>query len=179
MKQVQSLFNRENVEIGDEHRVLGSAIESESACGKFRNYKQSEYNQIVLKLSKHAKIFPQCVFHCFTIGLQNKVIILSRTIPNLIENLDETKRKAKEKLIPAMTGKSDITDEERSFSLPIGYGGHNIVHPEDRRTELVEKMAACLNNDDDAEAQQSLIVKENRKVRKNERKNINFQRKIR
>ena len=95
LKQAQKLFIKENVEIVDGHRVLGSVIGSESACEKFRNHKQSEYNQIVEKLSKHAKIFPQNVFHCFTKGLQNKVTFLSRTTPNFIETLEETERKIK------------------------------------------------------------------------------------
>ena len=114
MKQAKSLFNKD-VEIVDGHRVLGSVIGSEAACDKFRSYKQSEYNQIVEKLSKHAKVSPQNVFHCLTQGLQNKVTFLSRTTPNFIGNLEETKRKIKENLIPAITGKSDITDEERSI----------------------------------------------------------------
>ena len=117
-------------------------------------------------MSKHAKISPQNVFHCFTKGLQNKVTFLSRTTPNFIENLEETERKIKENLIPAITGRSDITDEERSlFSLPVRDGGLNIVHPEDRVEELnwSRQMAACLDNDDDAEAQQSSIVKQVRK----------------
>ena len=68
--------------------------------------------------------------------------------------------------VPAITGKSNITDEERSlFSLPVRDGGLNIVHPEDRVEELnfSRQMAACLDNDDDPEAQQSLIVKQIRK----------------
>ena len=91
---------------------------------------------------------------------------LSRTTPNFIENLEETERKIKENLIPAITGRSNITDEERSlFSLPVRDGGLNIVHPEDRVEELnwSRQMAACLDNDEDAEAQQSSIVKQVRK----------------
>ena len=68
--------------------------------------------------------------------------------------------------IPAITGRSNITDEERSlFSLPVRDGGLNIVHPEDRVEELnwSRQMAACLDNDEDAEAQQSSIVKQVRK----------------
>ena len=61
MKQAQSLFNKD-VEIGDGHRVLGSVIGSEAACDKFRNYKQNEYNQIVEKLSKHAKNLTKIYF---------------------------------------------------------------------------------------------------------------------
>ena len=166
MKQAQSLFNKEDVEIVDGHRVLGSVIGSEAACDTFRSQKQSEYNQIVEKLSKHAKVSPQNVFHCYTKGLQNKVTFLSRTTPNFIGNLEETERKIKENLIPAITGKNDITDEERSlFSLPVRDGGLNIVHPQDRVEELnwSRQMAACLDNDDDPETQQSLIVKQIRK----------------
>ena len=105
-------------------------------------------------------------FHCFTKGLQNKVTFISRTTPNFIENLEETERKIKENLIPAITGRSDITDEERSlFSLPVRDGGLNIVHPEDRVEELnwLRQIAVCLDNDDDAEAQQSSIVQQVRK----------------
>ena len=47
-----------------------------------------------------------------------------------------------------------------SFFLLVRDGGLNIVHPEDRVEELnlSRQMAACLDNDDDPEAQQSLIV---------------------
>ena len=62
MKQAQSLFNKEDVEIVDGHRVLGSVIGSDAACDKFRSHKQSEYNQIVEKLSKHAKVSPKMYF---------------------------------------------------------------------------------------------------------------------
>ena len=62
MKQAQSLFNKEDVEIVGGHRVLRSVIGSESAYDKFRNYKQSEYNQVVEKMSEHAKSFPKKYF---------------------------------------------------------------------------------------------------------------------
>ena len=116
-------------------------------------------------MSKHAKLSPQNVFHCFSKGLQNKVTFLSRTTPNFIGNLEETERKIKENLIPAITDKSNITDEERSlFSLPVRDGELNIVHPEDSvELNFSRQMAACLDNDDDPEAQQSLIVKQIRK----------------
>ena len=97
---------------------------------------------------------------------------LSRTTPNFIENLQEMERKIKENLIPAITGKSDITDEERSlFSLPVRNGELNIVHPEELNWS--RQMAACSDYDDDAEAQHSSIVKQD-KVRKNQRKDINL-----
>ena len=101
----------------------------------------------------------------FTKSLPNKVTFISRTTPNFVGNLEET-----ENLISAITGRNDITDKERSlFSLPVRDGGLNTVHPEDRVEDLnwSRKMTACLDNDDDPEAQQSLIVKQNRKVRKN------------
>ena len=72
--------------------------------------------------------------------------------------------KIRENLIPAITGRSYITDEERSlFSLPVRDGGLNIVHPENRVEELnwSRQVSACL--DDDAEAQKSSIAKQVRK----------------
>ena len=150
MKKAQSLFNKEDIDIVDGYRVLGSVTGLEAACDKFRSYKQSEYNQIVEKLFKHAKVSLQNVFHCFTKSLQNKVFFLSRTTPNFKGNLEETGTKIKENLTPVITGKSDITDEERFFSLPVRDGGLNIVHPEVREEGLnwSRQMAACLDNDD-------------------------------
>ena len=115
MKQAQ----KEEVEIVNGRLVLGSLIGSESAGDKFGNDTQSEYNQIVERLSKHANISPQNVFHFLTNGLQSKVVFHSRTTPNFVGDLEETERKIEENLIAAITGGSDITDEQRHFSLPV------------------------------------------------------------
>ena len=94
---------------------------------------------------------------------------LSQTIPNFIGNLEETERKIKENLISAITGRRDIKTRNGLLSLPVRNGGLNIVRPEDRVEELnwSRQMTACLDNDDDPEAQQSVIMKQIRKVRKN------------
>ena len=116
------------------------------------SYKRSEYNQIAEKLSKHAKVSPHNVFHCFTKGLQNKVTFLTDDY-QFHKKPRRNGKKIKQNLIPAKAGKSDITDEKRSLSLPVRDGGHNIVDPEELNWS--RHMAACLDND--PEAQQSLI----------------------
>ena len=64
---------------------------------------------------------------------------LSRTTPNFIGDLEETERKIKENLIPAITDRNDITGEQRLFSLSVSDGGLNKGNPKDsRRIELVE-----------------------------------------
>ena len=58
-------------------------------------------------------------------------------------------------------------------------GGLNIVHPGDTVEELnwSRQMTACLDNDDDAEAQQASIVNQIRKGKSAKIKDISFERK--
>ena len=85
---------------------------------------------------------------------------------HFIGNLGETESSIKKNLIPAITGRNDPADEKQSLvSLPVRDGGLSIVDPEDRVEELnwSRQMAARLDKDDDAEAQQSLIVNQRKK----------------
>ena len=165
--EAREMFDKEDVDIIDGHRVLGSVIGSETACTHYKAEKISEYNKIVEKLSKHANTSPQNVYHCFTKGVQNKLTFLARTTPGVIENLQETEKIVSEKLLPAITGNSKTTRDERTlFSLPVREGGLNVALPDDRSNELdwSLRMSACLENDHaTAEKQQARVLKEIRK----------------
>ena len=165
INQAEKLFNSSEIEIVKGHRVLGSVIGSESSCNEYKRQKQNEYIGVVEKLSKHAKTSPQNAYHCFAKGLQNKLTFLSRTTPAILENLQETEKLIKNKLIPALTGKQEVSEDDRLlFSLPVRDGGLNISLPEDRQQEInwSREMSSCLENDD-AELQQTVVIKQIRK----------------
>ena len=68
-------------------------------------------------------------------------------------------------MIPALTGKQEVSEDDRLlFSLPVRDGGLNISLPEDRLQEInwSREMSSCLENDD-AELQQTVVIKQIRK----------------
>ena len=162
VNQAEKLFSNSDLEIVEEHRVLGSVIDSESSWNEYKLKKQNEFIEVVEKLSKHAKISPQNAYHCFTKGPQNKLTFLSRTTPAILENLQEAEKRFENKLIPALTGKQYVSEDDRPlFSLPVRDGGLNISLSEDRLQEInwSREMSSCLKNDD-AELQQTVVIKQ-------------------
>ena len=62
--------------------------------------------------------------------------------------LQETEKTISEKLLPALTGKTTHTEEQRLlFSLPLENGGLNILSPDDRAGDYSRSVALseCLN----------------------------------
>ena len=142
INQAEKLFNSSEIDIVKGHRVLGSVIGSETSCNEYKRQKQNEYIGVVEKLSKHAKTSPQNAYHCFAKGLQNKLTFLSRTTPAILENLQETEKLIKNKLIPALTGKQEVSEDDRLlFSLPVRDGGLNIspTRRPTARNQLVQR----------------------------------------
>ena len=128
--------------------MLGSTIGSKAACDEFREKVTTEYQHQVEKLSIHARKSPQNVYHAFTQGIQNKLSFLSRTTPDMGPFLQETEKTISEKLLPALTGKTTHTEEQRLlFSLPLKNGSLNILSPDDRAGDYTRSVALseCLN----------------------------------
>ena len=99
-----------------------------------------------------------CIDHCFTKGLPRKLTFLSRTTLAILENLQETEKHIKSKLIPALTGKQETSDDERSSPLPVRDGGLTISLPEHlQEINGSREMASCLESDDLAAKLQKLL----------------------
>ena len=55
---------------------------------------------------------------------------MSCTIPDIGDLLDPVEKAIRHKLLPALTGRSAVSDLERElFSLPVHLGGLNIANP--------------------------------------------------
>ena len=106
-------------------------------------------------------------------GVQNKLGFLTRTAPKAFKKMDEIEKNIREQLLPSVTGKQHITDEDRSlFALPLKMGGLDLLSNREFSRKYEWSRAICdpLENSDPkkAETEQSLI---NRNM-KTERQNI-------
>ena len=130
LEKAKKSFNSIDIEIVPGHRVLGSTIGSEAACDEFSEKVTTEYQHQVEKLAIHDRKSPQNVYHAFTHGIQNKPTFLSRTKPDIEPFLQETEITISEKLLPALTGETTHTEEQRLlFSLALKMAVSTSSHP--------------------------------------------------
>ena len=72
------------------------------------------------KLFKVTKTSPQNAYSCYTKGVQSKLSFLTRTTPEAFKKMAEIEKNVKQQLLPCITGKNHITDEDRNlFALPL------------------------------------------------------------
>ena len=80
-QKAESIFAGTNVQILNGARVLGSVIGSDEDMQKFLKNKTNDYTKLIQKLSNFGKSSSQAAYHCYVIGLQNKMTFLTRTTP--------------------------------------------------------------------------------------------------
>ena len=155
----------------DVFRVLGSVIGTLSACDKYMESKMTA--TLTEKRSKIAKTSHQNAYSSHTKGVQIKLSFLTRTTPEAIKKRMELKKNVRQQLLPSITGKNHITDEDRSlFALPLRMVGLDFPSNADFSRNYEWSQAICdpLENSEPeiAETEQTLM---NRNI-KNERQII-------
>ena len=70
---------------------------------------------LIKKLSKIAKTSQQNAYSCFSKVVQIKLSFSTRTTPEALKKMDEIEKNAKQQLLPSISGKNYLTDEDRSF----------------------------------------------------------------
>ena len=130
INKAKNLFGDSGVIITTEgQRHLGAVIGSESYRDQFVSELVTGWAEQVNKLSEIAKSDPHGAYTAFTFGLMHKWSYFQRTIPNCSQLYLPLEEAIREKLIPAITGKS-CSDLERSlFELPCRLGGLGIPNP--------------------------------------------------
>ena len=146
----------------DGFRVLGSVIGTPSACEKYIESEIEKTATLTEKLSKIAKTSPQNAYSCYPKGVQNKLSFLTRTTPEAFKKMDEIEKNVRQQLLPSITGKNHITDEDRNlFALPLRMGGTDFLSHKDFSKNYEWSRAICdpLENSDTelAETEQTLI----------------------
>ena len=167
-----------NITMVDDFRVLGLVIGTPSACDKYIKSEIEKTATLIEKFSKITKASPQNAYSCYTKGVQNKLNFLTRKTPEAFKKMDENEKNVRQQLIPSITGKNHITDEDRNlFALPLRMGGLDLLSNRDFSKNYEWSRAICdlLENSDTekAETEQTLI---NRNI-KTETQNIRLSKK--
>ena len=92
--------------------------------------KIKEWEEEIDMLSKIAEMYPHAAYTAFTRAIMGKWKYLMRTIDGIGNMLQPLEKAISAKFIPALTGRGPCSSVERAIiSLPIRYGGLNLVNP--------------------------------------------------
>ena len=133
----EAAFNGTQVKITTEGRpYLGVPLGTKDYCDKFIKVRVNEWCSELEKLSSIAETQPHAAYAAATHGLAGKWNYLARTIPNIEALLLPLEEVIRNKLIPALTGRSPPNDDERDLlALPARLGGIGLGDPSKRSPE--------------------------------------------
>ena len=131
LQVASEVFHDTGINITSEgRRHLGAAIGSKSFINNYMEEKVTQWDNEVNQLATIAATHPQASYAAFTHGFINKWTYCMRTNPHLTSSLQPLEDAIRQCLIPAITGRTAISDLDRElFSLPVRLGGLNIPNP--------------------------------------------------
>ena len=106
----------------------------------------------VEELAELAKEEPQAVYSCFTKAICHRWTYVQRTIADISHHFEKLEFAIREKLIPALIGRSISDIERRILALPVRLGGMGIVDPTqssheyNASTRITENLTAIIYN---------------------------------
>ena len=131
LDQATNIFGSSGVNItssGQKH--LGAALGSTEFVKKFVKKKVAEWCEEVICLSTIAKRERQAAYAAFVHGVIHRWNYILRTIPNISELLTPLEEAIRYQLIPAITGRSTVSDTEQDvLALPCLLGGMGLINP--------------------------------------------------
>ena len=127
----KEIFADSGVQITTEgRRHLGAALGTESFINGFVKAKVQEWVDQTACLSSVALSQPHAAFAVLTHGMCSKWTYLMRTVPDVSELFQPLEDAIRHKLLPALTGRTGLTDQERNLlELPTRLGGLGILNP--------------------------------------------------
>ena len=96
------------------------------------NDKIGKWVDDIEELARIAIEEPQAVYSCYTKAISHRWTYIQRTIPDISQLFAPLENAIREKLIPALVGRKINNIEREIFSLPVRYGGMNILNPMER-----------------------------------------------
>jgi hypothetical protein len=112
------------------HSILGAAVGTPSFVDDYVAAKVEMWKEEIEALVKIAEIYPHTAYAAFIHSIKGKWQFIMRTVDNVGKLIQPIEDIITEKLVPALTGRSHCSIEERKLlSLPTRYGGLNIVNP--------------------------------------------------
>ena len=125
------IFHDSGVNITTEgKRHLGAALGEKSTIDSYVKGKVQQWVNEVEELATVARTHPQAAYAAFTHGMASKWTYLMRTVEATQQLLQPIEDAIRQLLLPAITGKPDISDLERDLiALPARLGGLGIPNP--------------------------------------------------
>ena len=136
-ERAEEIFRNTHVKITTEgERHMGAVIGSQSFKQTYVEKKVSKWVEDVDELSALAKEEPQAVYSCYTKAVCHRWTYVQRTIPGISHLFKPLETALREKLIPALVGRTVSDVERRILALPVRLGGMGIVDPTKSSTEF-------------------------------------------
>ena len=131
LDQAVTIFGSSGVQITKEgQRHLGAALGTRTFVEAFVTERVKEWTREVEHLATIAASQPHAAYSALTHGLTSKWSYLSRTVPNISDLFMPLENAIRHQLLPALTGRSGLTDLERDLlALPTRHGGLGISNP--------------------------------------------------
>ena len=114
--------------------------------------KVNKWVEDVEELSQLAKEEPQAVYSCYTKAISHRWTYVQRTIPDIASLFRPLEAAIREKLIPALIGRTISDVERRIFALPVRLGGLGISDPTKScdefasSTDITENLSRIIRN---------------------------------
>ena len=126
-----NMFQGTDIQITMEgQRYLGSSLGSASFAESYTKTKVSNWKNELIRLCDIATSQPYAAYAAFTHGLVHRWTFLARTIEGIAHLFQPLEDIILHKFIPALTGRSGISEEERNLmALPVRLGGLGIANP--------------------------------------------------
>ena len=127
-QEARQLFADTKVNISIEGRkYLGGFVGKNEGSESYVSELVEEWVSQINTLAEIARCEPQAAYSAFTSGFKHKLTYFIRTIPNISEIVKPVDEVVNNKLIPAITDRAAISDEDRRLiSLPVKMGGLGI-----------------------------------------------------
>ena len=145
------IFSDSEIQISIEGRCyLGGSIGTTSFTEAYAKTKVTSWTEELLKLSEIANSQAHTAYAAFTHGLKYKWTFLSKVCKDIEHLFKPLEKIIRQKLLPALTGRNEISDTERELmALPVRLGGIDISDPTSLLTQNYDaskKITAPLNN---------------------------------
>ena len=111
-------------------RYLGSALGTHNFAKEYVLEKVTTWKDKLERLSSIAKTEPHAAFSALTHGLMSHWTFLLRSIEGIANLLQPIEDALRQQLIPAITGREALNDDERDLlALPAHLGGIGASNP--------------------------------------------------
>ena len=119
MEEAKNQFKDSGVSITPEGKIhLGAAVGTTQFIPAYVEQKVAEWVKEVERLLSIAITQPHAAYAAFTHGLKHKWTYLTRTIPNINDQLQPLEDVIRHKFLPSLTGQ-----------IPVRHGGLGIINP--------------------------------------------------